>query len=125
MAVNRMTRVNELIKRALAEDFYRELATEDFDLAQISVARVQTSSDLRDAYVYVSIFGHHEERDAIIRRLQDRHAVFQHNLSRQIKLRYTPRLWFRLDESIEQGDHILGIIAELEKEAEQEQEENP
>ena len=114
MATNRMVRVNELIKRAIADDFYRELGGGAFDLASISVARVKTSPDLRDAYVYISIFGHADERERIIEKLQQKHAIFQRNLNRNVKLRYTPRLWFRLDESIEKGDHILEIISELE-----------
>jgi len=34
---------------------------------------------------------------------------------KNIKLKYTPRLHFHLDESIEAGDNILSILDELEK----------
>ena len=118
MPSKRMVRVNESIKRALAEEFYRELATEGFDLAAITVARVQTSPDLRDAHVYISILGHQDEREQIIERLQQKHAAFQRSLTRHVKLRYTPRLWFRHDDSFEKGDHILDIISELEAQQE-------
>ena len=33
---------------------------------------------------------------------------------KNIKLKYTPRLHFHLDESIEEGDNILKIINELD-----------
>jgi len=33
-----------------------------------------------------------------------------------VKLKYTPRLHFVLDESIEGGDRILSLLAEMERE---------
>ena len=35
---------------------------------------------------------------------------------KRVKLKYTPRLHFILDESIEGGDHILSLLAEMERE---------
>jgi ribosome-binding factor A len=33
-----------------------------------------------------------------------------------VKLKYTPRLHFMLDESIEEGDRVLSLLAEMERE---------
>jgi len=35
---------------------------------------------------------------------------------KRVKLKYTPRLHFILDESIEGGDRILSMLADLERE---------
>jgi ribosome-binding factor A len=35
---------------------------------------------------------------------------------KRVKLKYTPRLQFHLDESLETGDNILTILSELERE---------
>ncbi|MDD4734498.1 MAG: 30S ribosome-binding factor RbfA [Kiritimatiellae bacterium] len=116
MSEKRMVRVNELIKRTLAEHMHRVLGASGFDLVAATITRVKTSPDLRDAYVHVSILGHEGERDDMIRFLDHHRKDFQADLGRSVRLRYTPRLWFRLDESIEKGDHVLGIMAEIERE---------
>ena len=35
---------------------------------------------------------------------------------KRVRLKYTPRLHFVLDESLEGGDHILSILADMERE---------
>jgi ribosome-binding factor A len=116
MSTKRMVRVNELIKRTLAEELFRVLSGGTYDLASVSITRVNVSPDLRDAYVYVSILGHHGERERMIQVLEDHRKTFQRDIARSVKLRYTPRLSFRLDESIEQGDHVLNMISQIEAE---------
>jgi ribosome-binding factor A len=40
----------------------------------------------------------------------------QKKISRDITLKYTPVLEFRIDHGIEQGDRVLEILNDLEKE---------
>jgi ribosome-binding factor A len=115
MGVPRLVRVNELLKREIAEDLYRNFSMTDFDSSAITVTRVECASDLRDANVYVSIFGHEEERGRMIRYLNHHRQEIIRLMVRRVKLKYTPRLHFILDESIEDGDHILSILAEMER----------
>ena len=53
--VDRLTRVNELLKRELAEAIERGLISAPGVL--VSVTEVHASVDLRNATVYISIFG--------------------------------------------------------------------
>ena len=53
MATSRMVRVNELLKREIAEDLYRNFYDADFDTASLTVTRVECAPDLRDANVYI------------------------------------------------------------------------
>jgi ribosome-binding factor A len=39
-------------------------------------------------------------------------------MAREVVLRYTPKIRFRVDDSIEQGNRVLEIIEELEGERE-------
>ena len=39
-------------------------------------------------------------------------------MAREVGLRYTPKIRFRVDDSIEQGNRVLEIIEELEGERE-------
>ena len=113
-----MTRVNELLKREIAETLFRVMGDEGYDLSAITVTHVVTNPSLREARVLVSIRGYEKERDRILRALQHHHGRIQEHVHRHVVLKYTPRLSFELDTSVERGDQVLGILAELEKEQE-------
>jgi ribosome-binding factor A len=115
MGTPRLVRVNELLKREIAEDLYRNFSMSDFDAAALTVTRVECAADLRDANVFVSIFGHEEERDRMINYLNRHRQEIVRLMIKRVKLKYTPRLHFILDESIEGGDHILSLLAEMER----------
>lgn len=116
MGTPRLVRVNELLKREIAEDLYRNFSMSDFDASALTVTRVECAADLRDAKVFVSIFGHENERDSMIAFLNRHRQEIIRLMVKRVKLKYTPRLHFILDESIEGGDHILSLLAELERE---------
>ena len=116
MATSRMVRVNELLKREIAEDLHRNFSGTDFDAAALTVTRVECAPDLRDANVYVSIFGHQYDRHEMIHTLNRRRQEIIRMMIKRVKLKYTPRLQFHLDESLEEGDNILTILNELERE---------
>lgn len=110
----RIIRVNELLKREIAVDIPRLFANTYFDTGSITVTRVATGSDLRDATVYVSIFGHDDKRDGMIRFLNRHRQEIQSRMSKNVILKYTPRLYFKLDDSLETGDRILDILSHLD-----------
>lgn len=116
MGTPRLVRVNELLKREIAEDLYRNFSMTDFDAAALTVTRVECAADLRDANVYVSIFGHEDNRDGMISYLNRHRQEVVRMMVKRVKLKYTPRLHFILDESIEEGDGILSLLAEMERE---------
>ncbi len=116
MSVKRLERVNELIKQEVASALFRVMNEKDFDLTAVSVTRIITSSDLRTARVMVSIRNHQEARGRMLKQLQHHHGAIQALIRSHIILKYTPVLQFELDETIEEGDRILRIISELEKE---------
>lgn len=117
MSMKRMVRVNELLKQELATALFRIMNDRGFDLSAVSLTRVITSSDLRTARVLVSVRDHAGEREAILRRLAHHRKELQDVINERIALKFTPRLAFELDESVEQGDHVLQIISEMEQES--------
>jgi len=114
MSSARIIRVNELLKREIAVDIPRLFANSNFDTGAITVTGVETAPDLHDATVYVSIFGHEEGRLKMIRFLNSHRKDIQARMSKNVILKYTPRLHFKLDTSIESGDRVLGILARLD-----------
>ncbi|MCF7818720.1 MAG: 30S ribosome-binding factor RbfA [Kiritimatiellales bacterium] len=115
MGTPRLVRVNELLKREIAEDIHRNFSLSDFDCGSVTVTRVECASDLRDANVFVSIFGHEQERNRMIGHLNRHRQEIVRLMIKRVKLKYTPRLHFVLDESIEGGDRVLSMLAEMER----------
>ena len=114
MAIDRLERVNALLRREVAEALFKVMASERVDMAAITVTRVETARNLRHAKVYVSIFGHEHERGTIMSRLTRKHGELQRLINRDLTLKYTPRLEFRFDDSIAKGDHILDVLSHLD-----------
>lgn len=115
MPSNRIGRINEEIQRELAE-LLRELKDPRVQ-ALISITRVEATSDLRYAKVYVSVLEKDRARD-VQKGLKSAGGFLRRELGSRLQLRYTPELVFELDDSIERGAHISDLIGKLhEKEA--------
>ena len=113
MSVKRLDRVNALLRREIGEALYHVFAGESIDLACITVTDVSCAPNLRNATVMVSIFGHDDERNRILNQLSRKTKVLQTIINRDLTLKYTPRLRFKLDLSIEKGDHVLDILSHM------------
>jgi ribosome-binding factor A len=115
MSVNRLTRLNELLKRELADAFFSVMQNERFDLSSVTITRVVLNRDLREAQVYVSVRDHQDLKQRTLALLRRHRAEFQKRINKDLAMKYTPRLTFELDTSLEEGDRVLGILAKLEK----------
>ena len=111
--ISRPLRLNSLLHRLLGEALYKVFAGGGIDLASVSITRVETAPNLRNATVYISIYGHSDDRDKILSTL-NRHAPdFQSHINKDCHLKYTPRIHFRYDPSIESGDRVLAALLHL------------
>ena len=116
MATKRTLRVSELIKREIADILCREM--DNPKVGFVTVSDVDVTKDLRSAFVRISIMGDEEHRQESLRCLNAAAGFIQKELSSRIRLRYMPKLQFRLDTSIDHSMHILQILAEMKKERE-------
>lgn len=114
MKADRITRVNELIRRELGIQLYRVVNRPDFDPAAVTFTHALTSVDLRSCRVLVSIRGEPPEQSRMLSILKQHRVEFQDAIHRNIVLRYTPHLHFVLDHSVEQGDQVLHLIQQME-----------
>ena len=113
MSVKRLDRVNALLRREIGEALYHVFAGEDFDLGSITITEVHCASNLRNATVMVSVYGHEDERNRILSKLSHKAKELQSIINRDLTLKYTPRLQFKLDLSVEKGDHVLDILSHM------------
>lgn len=116
MTVDRITRLNELNKQEIGEAIFRFVGEPDFDRSAVTVTRVITSRSLQHARVMISIRDHEAERESMLNTLRQHRHEIQQVINRDLHLKYTPKLIFELDLSIEKGDHVLGVLAAMEQE---------
>ena len=113
MNVDRMARVNSLLKREIGAVVLRMLHEASMDASAVTVVEVIASRDLQNARVRVSIRDDQQQRQPILSFLRRRHSSIQEEVSRAVVLKYTPRLSFEIDHSIEKGDRVLDILARM------------
>ncbi|MDA3924288.1 MAG: ribosome-binding factor A [Kiritimatiellae bacterium] len=114
MAVKRVDRINSLLRRAIGEALYHVFAGESIDLAAITITEVDCAPNLRTARVMVSIFGHDDVRTRMLSQISRKGKELQTIINRDLTLKYTPRLQFKLDLSVEKGDHVLDILTRMD-----------
>jgi ribosome-binding factor A len=108
----RMLRVNSILRHVLAEEIER-LA--DARLELVTVTGVDASPDLRHAVVFIDALGpagHQPALDAL-GRARNR---LQSAVGREVRMKYTPGLEFRLDPGVVAGERIDAILRDLGEE---------
>lgn len=115
MTENRVRRVAEQIKKDIGGIINYEI--KDPGVARLtSVTDVDLSRDLRHAAVYVSIYGSDAEKEETLQALNRAAGFIRSEIGKRIRLRHTPEINFRLDNSIEYGAYIERVIKSLKEE---------
>ena len=106
----RIDRVNELLRSEISHLIAREI--KDPRVAGvISITEVVASSDLRSAKVYVSVMGRDADQKAAMDGIRSAASFLRRELRERINLKHTPHLTFVLDDSIDEGDRVLRLMA--------------
>jgi ribosome-binding factor A len=121
----RMARVNEVVREALGDELER---MNDPRLGMVTLTGVDVTADLRQATVYYSALGRSaKDNRTIIGELEPEQQAeleaalksatphLRGMLSREVRMKYTPELIFRVDPSIATGNRIDEIIRDLHK----------
>ena len=105
-----MRRVNEAVREVLSVAITNDL--KDPRIGFVTVTAVDTSPDLRHAHVYVSVLGGERERDASLAGLQSSHGYLQSRVASELRLKHTPQLDFRYDESLDRVERLQRLMRE-------------
>lgn len=112
MPSNRIGRINEEIQRELS-DLLRTVKDPRVQKTMVSVTRVDTTSDLRYAKVFVSVYDKEQSKE-VMKGLKAAGGYLRHELANRLSLRYTPELVWTEDHSITYGARILDILSTLD-----------
>ena len=113
----RQDRLAERVKEEASQVILHEL--HDPRMGFVTVIKVKLSSDLVMARIFVSIMGTDAERNRTLAAL--RHAVgyIQTQISKRLGVRRCPSISFALDDTVQRGIRISGLIEQVKREREQ------
>ncbi|MCD6277720.1 30S ribosome-binding factor RbfA [candidate division WOR-3 bacterium] len=105
----RIERVNSLLKREISFIVEREM--KDPRLGFITITHVECSRDLRHAKVYFNF--HTTEDTSVVEIILNRASGYiQGKLGERTRLRYTPKLEFIYDDTLERMERIDRLLKE-------------
>ena len=110
MPAGRMRRINEVLREVVGAAISTDL--KDPRIGFVTVTSVETSPDLRTAKVFVSVLGDEAEREASLAGLRSSHGVIQSRIAAETRMKRTPTLTFRYDDTIERGMRISRLLDE-------------
>lgn len=108
--MNRLLKVNELIKKQVSEIMSREL-----DLKSgvfLTVAKVDTTPDLRYTRVFISVFPESEIAYAE-KALKNEIYAIQGELNRRLSMKPLPKIEFKIDMTEAKADEIEKLLKEI------------
>ena len=114
----RVRKVQEFIKQEVSQILLRGL--KDPRVGFVTVTDVEVTGDLREATVYVSLFGSDEAKQASLQALRKASGYFRSELGKVLKLRHIPEISFAADTSLDYSMHIESLLNSIKKEEEHE-----
>lgn len=109
MSIKRNNRLTGEMKKIISEIIKRDVKDPRIS-EMLSITDINITEDLKSAKVYVSIYG---ESDPTIEALNRAKGFIRKELSRKMKIRTVPELFFEKDFSIEKGIYISNLINQV------------
>jgi ribosome-binding factor A len=104
----RKLRVQDLFREEIALIIQREIR--DPGMGFITVLGVKMSDDLKDAKVYLSIYGDEETKASTLAALKRSRSYIKFLLGKKIQMRFMPELHFVIDDTYEKAARIEEIL---------------
>ncbi len=108
----RQKKVSSLIKEALSHLLIESF--QDSSSSLVTVSKIEMTSDLKTAYVYLSCLGQ-EPDQSILEKLESRKGYLRRSIASRTNLKYNPMLIFLIDPSSAYEENIDKILERLKK----------
>lgn len=107
---NRTKRIGEEIRKVVSSILIAGI--KDYRInSMVSVTDVDVTTDLKYAYIYVSVLG--GDREATLEGLKSASGYVRREVGKAVNLRYTPEIIFKIDDSIEKGVYMSTLIRKV------------
>lgn len=107
----RANRVAEQMKKEIADILKRKV--KDPRVEFVTVTDVEVTGDLQQATVYVTVLEQQVKQEEALKGLEKAKGIIRSEVGTRIRLRKTPELSFKIDESIAYGNHIDDLLRQL------------
>ena len=112
----RVDRINGLLREEISRLLSREIKDPRLS-GLLTITQVRTSSDLRNAKVYLSVLGNDEANTTALQGIQSAATFLRKQLRERLRLKYVPFLTFEIDDSMETSDHIFRLMDQARQES--------
>ena len=112
MQGKRTERVASLLQMELSKLILERV--KDPRIGFVTVMNVKITSDLKSAVVFLSVMGDQKKKDDSLKVLQRAAGFLQHEVAIALKLRFTPKLQFELDDSLDKDFEISQVLRKIE-----------
>ncbi|HDS15986.1 MAG TPA: 30S ribosome-binding factor RbfA [Proteobacteria bacterium] len=115
----RCRRIGDQLKVEISAMLQREI--KDPRIGFITVQDVEVAPDLSQAFVYYTVLGNADEKNATLAGLNSTAGFMRREIGRRLHLKRIPEMQFRYDDSIDKGEHLEEVFGRIRKEESGEQ----
>lgn len=113
----RTDRVNELLRKEISQIISRDM-NDPRVTGLLTISQVNTSTDLRQARVSISVMGGSQQKEKALEALKSAAGFIRHRLGGKLSLKRIPELAFLLDASMEQANDLVRLLDQVASEEE-------
>jgi len=109
----RKLKIESMMKRELSMLALTEI--KDPRVKFVTIHSVSLTNDYKTAHVYVSVMGTESERKGAMNGLEKCRGFLRSQIGTALRLRYTPEIIFRYDDTGSERDRVIQLLSEIEK----------
>jgi ribosome-binding factor A len=79
----------------------------------VTVTDIKLAPDTRNATIFVSVYGDAERKEKAVSALNRAASFIQRIISPRISIKNFPKLYFKIDSSLERGEYINSILKQV------------
>lgn len=91
--------------------FQRRFSMEEFGF--LTVTEVRVTPDLRQARIYVSVFGDAARKKRSLALLEEHKPIIRSEVGKAVRLRFTPEISFVLDETMDKAMDLEALFKRI------------
>lgn len=106
----RLSRIEKTLREIIGQQFLSMNSL--FGGVMVTLVRVSCARDLRSAEVFISLFNADDEDaiDDVFDVLEEKRSLLQHQVAKELPMKFCPKLKFTLDSSIDKLVHFSTIL---------------
>lgn len=105
----RIKKINYLLRGEISKIVSKEIRMAE---AMITITRVETTDDLQEAKVFVSVYPKEREREAMEELGRNVYSI-QKRIDKRLRMRYVPKIIFKEEKKLREAGRIEEILAKL------------